>query len=363
MNIADILIRIGQAAPWDKAAGWDPVGLQLGDPSAEAGSVAVCHEVTESVVGHVEARGVDLLVTYHPLLFRPTSRITAGRSPSGRAYRIIRAGTSLAVAHTNFDVAEGGVADSLAAALRLRDTTGFGPVDGVESIKVVTFVPPVSADLVADAMAGAGGGSIGNYASCSFRSEGTGTFFAGEGAVPVTGSAGLLNRESEVRVEMTVAATRRDAVLRALVAAHPYEEPAFDIYPLAANLGMVGRVGTLQEPVELNRLVEWVGRALGDSGVRVAGDPTRPVQRIAAVPGSGSSYIRAAAATGADVLVTGDMGHHRMVEASDTGLAVIDPGHLATEEPGMRSLYDLVAGIVPGAINLRNPTAGEATDE
>ena len=363
MNIADILIRIGQAAPWDKAAGWDPVGLQLGDPSIEAGSVAVCHEVTESVVTRVERRGVDLLVTYHPLLFRPTSQITAGRSPAGRAYRIIRAGTSLAVAHTNFDVAEGGVADALADALGIRDTTGFGPVDAGDSIKVVTFVPSVSADLVADAMASAGGGIIGNYAGCSFRSEGAGAFFAGDGAVPVTGSAGVLNRESETRIEMTVAVARRDAVLRALVAAHPYEEPAFDVYPLAANLGMVGRVGTLQEPVELDRMVQRVGRVLGDRGARVAGDPSRPVQRIAVVPGSGSSYIRAAAATGADVLVTGDMGHHRMVEASDSGLAVIDPGHVATEKPGMQRLYDLVAGIVPGAIDLTYPTAGEAADE
>ena len=361
MNIADVLNRIGQAAPWDKAADWDPVGLQLGDPSNEAATVAVCHEVTEPVVALLEALGVDLLVTYHPLLFRPTSRITAGRSPAGRAYRIIRAGISLAVAHTNFDVAAGGVADALADSLGLSDTTGFGPVDAAESIKVVTFVPPASADLVADAMASAGGGAIGNYASCSFRSEGVGAFLAGDGAVPVTGSAGMLNQGLETRIEMAVAATRRDAVLRALVATHPYEEPAFDIYPLAANLGMVGRVGILAEPVELDRLVDQVGRALGDHGIRVAGDPALPVQRIAVVPGSGSSYMTAAAAAGADVLVTGDVGHHRMVEATDSGLAVIDPGHVATEEPGMERLYALVAGIVPGAIDLRHSTAAEGS--
>jgi dinuclear metal center YbgI/SA1388 family protein len=325
--------------------------------------VAVCHEVTESVVARVERLGVDLLVTYHPLLFRPTGRITAERSPAGRAYRLIRSHTSLAVAHTNFDVASGGVADALADSLRLSDTSGFGPVDPVASIKVVTFAPAASADLVADAMTGAGGGTIGNYTSCSFRSEGIGTFFAGDGAAPATGSVGMLNRESETRIEMTVAATRRDAVLRALLAAHPYEEPAFDIYPLAANLGLAGRVGNLPAPVALGGLVDQIGRTLGDPGLRFYGDPVRSVARIAAVPGSGSSYIRAAAATGADVLVTGDVAHHRMVEAADAGLAVIDPGHLATEGPGMRRLYDLVAGIVPGTIDLRYPTVGKAADE
>ena len=146
MNVARILDELGQAAPWDKAADWDPVGLQLGDPLREAAKVAVCHEVTEPVVARVEEMRIDLLVTYHPLLFRPTNRLVAGRSPAGRAYRLVRAGTSLAVIHTNFDVAAGGAADALAGSLGLTDVTGFGPVDAAESLKVVTFAPAVAAD-------------------------------------------------------------------------------------------------------------------------------------------------------------------------------------------------------------------------
>lgn len=361
MKVAQVLTCLGQLAPWEKAAEWDPVGLQLGDPLTEAGAVAVCHEVTESVVTAVEGLEVDLLVTYHPLLFRPTSRITAGRSPVGRAYRLVRAGTSLAVAHTNFDVAAGGVADALAESLRLIDTTAFGPVDAAEAVKVVTFAPADSADLVADAMAAAGGGTIGNYTSCSFRSEGVGTFLAGEGATPVAGTVGEMNRESEVRIEMTVSAARRTAVLRALVAAHPYEEPAFDLYPVLANLGMAGRVGRPAEPATLRDLVDRIADGLEGRGLRVAGDLSRPVGRVAVVPGSGASYIRAAAAEGADVLVTGDVGHHRVVEAADFGLAVIDPGHMTTERPGIQRLYALVAGIVPGAIDLTHSIDGEGS--
>ena len=363
MNIAQLLSRLGRAAPWDKAADWDPVGLQLGDPGDEARTVAVCHEVTESVVSTVEERGIDLLVTYHPLLFRPTTRITAGRSPAGRAYRLVRAGTALAVAHTNLDVAAGGVADALADVFGLIEKTGFGPVTGPDSVKVVTFAPAESANLVADVMASAGGGTIGNYSHCSFRSEGTGTFLAEEGAAPVTGDAGRLNREPETRIEMVVAAVRRDAVLRALVAAHPYEEPAFDVYPVEANLSMAGRVGNLPEPVELGHLTAVVIDAVGEDGLRVKGHPHRLVGRVAVVPGSGSSYIGGAAAAGADVLVTGDVAHHRMVDAADFGMAVVDPGHAATERPGMRRLYALVAGIVPGAIDLTQPAVGKAADE
>ena len=361
MNVAQILTHLGQAAPWDKAADWDPVGLQLGDPSTEIGTVAVCHEVTEAVVAKVEQVGVDLLVTYHPLLFRPISRLVAGSSPAGRAYRLIQAGTSLAVIHTNFDVATGGVADALADSLGLIDVTGFGPVDVTESIKVVTFAPAGAVDLVAGAMAAAGGGTIGNYSSCSFRSEGMGTFWAEEGATPVTGRAGTLSREPEVRIEMTVAPIHRDAVLRALVAAHPYEEPAFDVYPAVGNLGMAGRVGTPDELVSLQGLADRVADELGDRGLRTSGLPTSSVGRVAVVPGSGSSYIGAAAAAGAEVLVTGDVAHHRMVEAADRGVSIIDPGHLATERPGIRKLYALVAGIVPDAVDLTNQGDGESS--
>jgi dinuclear metal center YbgI/SA1388 family protein len=361
VTVATILNEIGQAAPWDKSAGWDPVGLQLGDPHGEALTVGVCHEVTEAVVSQVEEIGIDLLVTYHPLIFRPTTRLIAGRSPAGRAYRLIRRGTSLVVIHTNFDVAAGGVADALADALGLIGTTGFGPTDAAELLKVVTFVPTGAGDLVADAMAAAGGGTIGNYSNCSYRGEGVGTFLPGEGSTPAIGTSGALSRESEVRVEMTVAATKRDAVLRALVAAHPYEEPAFDVYPMAGNLGMTGRVGAPPQPTDLGGLVDLVAEVLGKKGLRTSGDRARPVGRIAVVPGSGSSFIAAAAATGADALVTGDVAHHRTVEAADRGLAIVDPGHLVTERPGMQRLYDLVAGIVPEAVNLTSPADGEGS--
>ena len=361
MDTSEILARLGQSAPWDKAAGWDPVGLQLGDASLEPRTVAVCHEVTESIVSAVEHAGVDLLITYHPLLFRPTTRLVAGRSPAGRAFRLIRAGTALAVIHTNFDGAPGGVADALAEALGLTETTGFGPVEGDDSFKVVTFVPETAADLVASAMAAAGGGVIGNYSGCSFRIGGVGTFFAGDGTSPVVGSAGDVNREPEVRVEMSVATARRDAVIRALIATHPYEEPAFDVYPVSGNLGLIGRVGRASGNATLSTMVDEVGATLGGDGMRVSGDPRRPIDRVAVSPGSGAGLIGAAAQTGADLLVTGDLSHHRMVEAADRGLAVIDAGHVATELPGMRKLYDLVAGIVPGAIDLTNLASGEAS--
>jgi dinuclear metal center YbgI/SA1388 family protein len=351
-TVAEVLARLARAIPLAASASWDPSGLQLGDASAPVARVGVCHEVTETVVAAVEADPVDLLVTYHPLLFTPTTRLLAGRSPGGRAHRLVRAGVALAVAHTAFDLATGGAADALAAALGLGDVSGFAPVVPGGQVKVVTFVPADWVEEVATAMAEAGAGTIGNYRGCSFRATGTGAFLPAEGASPVIGSVGIPSREEEVRLEMVAPAARRDEVVAALAVAHPYEEPAFDVYEVAANLAFGGRVGSLDQPTPLADLASLAGERLGGEGMRVSGPADGWVQRVAVLPGSGASLLGAARAAGADVMVTGDVPHHAAVQALDRGLAVIDPGHAATERPGMAALAAMVGAAAPALVDL-----------
>ncbi|MGH8875306.1 MAG: Nif3-like dinuclear metal center hexameric protein, partial [Acidimicrobiia bacterium] len=343
-TIGEVLTVLERRADRGKAASWDPVGLQLGDQSVPAARAAVCHEVTEEVLEAVETDPPDLLVAYHPLIFRPAAHLTAGRSPAGRAYRLVRAGVALAVVHTNFDAAAGGTADALAAALALEDVTRFGPMDAADMVKVVTFAPEADADRLTAAMAAAGGGRIGNYTGCGFRASGHGSFLPGEGASPRLGEVVRVNLEPEVRLEMVAPTARRGAVVAALLAIHPYEEPAFDVYPVRANLGMVGRVGSPAGGPTLADLAELVAEKLTGVGLRVSGNRATPVGRVAVVPGSGGDLIGEAASVGAQALLTGDVAHHRVVEALDLGLAVVDPGHTATERPGMAALVLLVAG-------------------
>lgn len=342
-SIASFLGRLGRHTRPDRAAGWDPVGLQLGDPETDVRRVAVCHEVTETVVLEALDRGTDLVLSYHPLLFRPTRSLVAGRTPEGRAFRLVSAGVALAVTHTDFDAAPGGTADALAAALDLQQVAAFGPVEGGPQVKVVTFVPEGAVDDLVAAMAGAGAGRIGNYEACNYRVLGEGSFSAGEGAAPVVGEAGALNVEPEIRVEMLAPASRREAVIAALAASHPYEEPAFDVYEVRSNHGLLGRVGS--RTGTLADLVRAVGERLDPVGLRVAGDLDGRIGTVAVVPGSGSSFLGGARQTGAEVVVTGDVDHHRAVSALDSGLAVVDPGHAATELPGMRRLVELVGGL------------------
>lgn len=346
MRVSDVVARLAERTHPERAADWDPVGLQVGDPGAEVRRVAVVHEVTERVTRMLEDDPVDLLVSYHPLLFRPTGRLLPGRSPSGRAVRLLRAGVAVVVTHTDFDIMPGGMADSMASALGLTDVVGFAPVPPGEQMKIVTFVPADDVDAVIDQMSAAGAGRIGDYERCAFTLDGEGRFVAGERTNPAAGAAGAANREPEVRVEMVAPAPLADEVIGALVAAHSYEEPAFDVYSVTANHAFGGRVGTYGGTWEA--LLDAVNTRFHPDGLRVSPVEGVTPRRVAVSPGAGELRIGPAAAARCDVLVSGDISHHRMVEANDRGLSVIDVGHAASERPGMERLRALVAEVLDG---------------
>jgi dinuclear metal center YbgI/SA1388 family protein len=351
-SIGALLEALHREAPGSKAASWDPVGLQLGDPAAPAERVAVCHEVTDRVVAEIERDPVDLLVSYHPLLFQPTRRLVSGPGPEGRALRLVRSGAGLAVVHTNFDAAPGGTADALATALGLGESRPFGALAAQASIKVATFLPEQAADAVLEAVVAAGAARIGNYTHCSYRVSGVGTFFAGEGTSPVVGHRAELNREPEVRIEFAAPRALEARVLAALVAAHPYEEPAYDVYDRRGELGLAGRIGAAAPGATLASLAASAREALGAPALRVAGDVSAALERVAVVPGAGEDLLELAAAEGAHAIVTGDVRHHRARAALDRGLAIVDPGHAATERPGVARLLERVAALSPGCRSL-----------
>jgi dinuclear metal center YbgI/SA1388 family protein len=336
-----------RALSFDQAAEWDPVGLQIGDPTLEAQTVGVCHEVTDRVVDQSE--DLDLLITYHPLLFEKVNRLLAGSDAGGRAHRLIRGGVSLAVVHTAWDAAPGGTADALANALGLTDVSSFGLIEPALRKRLVAFVPPEAVDSVSKALFAIGAGTIGRYRGCSFRSAGLGTFLPGDGSSPVVGRIGRHEQVDEVRLEMLLQPGGAAAAVAALLAAHPYEEPAFDLIDSASNAGLIGRVGTY--PGDLDDLIEHIRRGLGN-GIRVAGHVESGSIRVAVLAGSGGSFINDAAAAGANVFVTGDLGHHQMVQALDRGIVAIDVGHATSEQPGVKALLDHVGKMHPNVIDL-----------
>ena len=357
------------------AESWDAVGLVVGDPSAAAGHVMFAVDPTHDVATEAVAAGAQLLVTHHPLFLRGTHSVAA-TTPGGRVvHTLLRGGCALFTAHTNADVARPGVSDALAAALGVLDTEPLSvPAElaaATAQDKLVVFVPRAERAVVLDALSAAGGGRIGDYERCAWWTTGTGTFRPLAGADPAIGVVGRVEEVSEDRLELVVPRSRRSAVIAALRSAHSYEEPAFDVVPVAtaepgARAPGLGRIGRLDEAITLGRFCSVVADALPRTaaGVRAAGDPDRVVRRVAVCGGSGGGLAGAAAAGGADVLVTADGRHHSVLDSVlETGLALVDVAHWASEWPWLAVAAEfLVSGLAAAGMAVTTDVSTTVTD-
>jgi dinuclear metal center YbgI/SA1388 family protein len=320
---------------------WDAVGLVCGDPSQKVDRILLAVDAVPSTVAEAITGGFQLLVTHHPLFLTPVHGVPADDPKGALVHRMIRSGLAHFVAHTNADVADPGVSDALATALGVRDTVPLQPSPGPPLDKLVVFTPIGDTERLIDVLAAAGAGAIGDYDRCAWHSDGTGTFRPLDGADPAIGAVGRIERVAETRVEMVVPAGRRAAVIAALRAHHPYEEPAFDLLaqvPVPGRRG-IGRVGELATPVTLRQFTAHAASALPLTvwGVRAAGDPERTVGRVAVGGGSCGSLADLARAAGADAFLTADLKHHAVVEAvterPGEPMALVDAAHWATEAP------------------------------
>jgi dinuclear metal center YbgI/SA1388 family protein len=319
------------------AEDWDAVGLVAGDPAAPVRRVLFAVDPVQAVVDEAVEWGADLLVVHHPLLLRPVSSVAA-TTPKGRAvHTLVRNGVALLAAHTNADVPAGGVSAALADAVGVHDARPLQAVPAAALDKLVVFVPHADAERLVDALADAGAGAVGDYDRCVFTSTGLGSFRPGPGATPAIGEVGRVEQVPETRVEMVVPRPRRDAVLGAMRAAHPYEEPAFDLLEMADLPGDSGhgRIGRLAEGVPLREFVDRVVAALpaNASGARVAGDLDATVRTVAVCGGSGDFLLDRVRQLGADVYLTSDLRHHpvsELLEQPDAP-AVVDVPHWAAE--------------------------------
>ena len=335
-SLADVVDLLHSWYPPGTADSYDAVGLVAGDPSAEVGRVMFAVDPTVEVAREAVGWGADLLVVHHPLFLTPVSSVAA-TTPKGRTlHTLTSGGCALLTAHTNADQAESGVSESLALALGLADLSPIRAAAEGPHDKIVTYVPASAADAVRTALAEAGAGRIGDYDSCSFSTPGEGRFRPLGDASPTIGRVGELEVVEELRIEAVAPRGRRTAVVRALLGAHPYEEPAFDVVPLAdpglASTG-TGRVGTVAETT-LEGFAAHVAEVLPATahGVRVAGDPQRPVRRVAVCGGAGDFLLDELAGSDVDVFLTSDLRHHRAAEFLEHGgPALVDVAHWAAE--------------------------------
>ncbi|MGE3806746.1 MAG: Nif3-like dinuclear metal center hexameric protein [Gemmataceae bacterium] len=348
-TVANVIEYLQQLAPLELAADWDNVGLLLGHADAPVHKVMTCLTVTpESAAEAVEA-GANLIVSHHPVLFRPVQKLT-GATPEGRMLlALLHASVAVYSPHTALDNAPGGINDLLARKLELTEVTPLAPREAKGQCKIVVFVPDGDLAKVSDALFAAGAGRIGEYGECSFRLAGTGTFFGSDAANPVVGQKGRREEVSEWRLEVVCPAEQVERAVRAMKSAHSYEEPAFDVYPLRASTGKEGegRVGTLTTPMTLHALGERLKSNLPATRVDLVGAPERRVERVAIVCGAGGSFLTQAVKTRADVLLTGEARFHDYLAAQAAGVALLLPGHYATERCGVVDLAERLASKWP----------------
>ena len=337
MKLAAVLAAVDRIAPFDLAEPWDSVGLQVGDREAHVRAVLVALDPTMATVDHAARSDCQALLVHHPLVREPLASVTADGHPGSLVLHAASKGVAVIAAHTNVDKAHGGLADIVCGALNLEGVRPLAPAR-MDWFKLVGFVPESDLDAVRTAIFAAGAGTIGEYIHCSFTIPGESTFQPGERAHPSIGEVGVEQHTGELRLEAVFPRALRRAATDAFVAAHSYEEPAFDVYPVeneVRTLGL-GRVGYLGAPRTLEEFAGEVGALFGLPAIHFTGDGSRVIEGVAVLPGSGASLIDQAAAAGVGALVTGDIKYHDADRADRLGLALIDVPHEIAEGYALR---------------------------
>jgi dinuclear metal center YbgI/SA1388 family protein len=340
ITVGAVVHFLEQFAPPELAADWDNVGLLLGDRAAEVQRVMTCLTVTPDSAAEAVEFGAQLIVTHHPILFRAAKRLTAD-TPEGRTLlELARAGVAVYSPHTAFDNTRGGINEVLARRLGLSEMAPLRRRPGPRQCKVVVFVPDNDLSRVMDALFAAGAGIIGQYSQCSFRLDGTGTFFGSDEANPTVGEKGRREEVKEWRLEAVCSEGDVEPVVAAMRKAHSYEEPAYDVYPLRPGPSPLGegRVGRLPRPTTLAELAQAVKVLLNAGPVQTVGDPGQAVQRVALACGAGGEFLADAVRARAEALLTGEARFHDYLSARAQGLALVLPGHYATERCGVEEL-------------------------
>lgn len=341
MKLNEICCTLYGVAPLHLAQSWDNVGLLAGDEHADCRSILLTIDLTPAVLDEAVQSKVDLILTYHPPIFKPIASLRAHSSGTDAlVWKAIRHNIAIYSPHTALDAADGGTNDVLAEACGAVD---LRPIeftdDNKHEYKLVVFVTPNDVDKVAEAISSAGAGVIGEYTRCSFRSPGTGTFLGSGKSSPSIGRPGSYETVEEIRLEMVVLRDSLAAVVQALRSSHPYEEPAFDIYPLQPRtVPGSGRIGALAAASTPAELLHRLRQTVPTTAPLLVGDSAATIDRVAVCAGAVGSLLAKLKLGPADCLVTGELRHHDALSIRRLGSHAIVLGHWASERPVLQRL-------------------------
>ncbi|WP_316790177.1 Nif3-like dinuclear metal center hexameric protein [Pedobacter frigoris] len=342
MRLSSLIKHLEDYAPSNYQEDYDNSGLIIGNVNQEIEGALVALDCTEAIVDEAITHGCNLIITHHPIVFKGLKRITGKTYVERVVLKAIKNNIALYAIHTNLDHVKNGVNGVICDRLGLLGTKILSPKKGLMK-KLVTFCPTALAPVVRGALFEAGAGSIGNYSDCSFNGEGTGTFKAGEGTDPFVGEQGVQHHEQELRIETIFLAQDERKVLLALFEHHPYEEVAYDIYPIENKLETVGAgmIGWLEEEMDGRDFLRLVKDRMDTSVIRHTKLLPRKIKKVAVCGGSGSFLLKEAIAAGADAFVTADFKYHEFFDA-DEKIVIADIGHFESEQFTSDLLIDII---------------------
>lgn len=330
-------------AAWEK----DNVGLQLGSRGIKIKNIMLCLELTSEVLTDALKKNCNFIITHHPLIFNPIKKIDTQSDPlASLIEKSIKNNITVYSAHTNLDFTKDGVSFELAKKLKLTQIN-FLQLEESNQFKAVVFVPEKNLEQVANAVFSAGAGIIGEYKNCSFRLKGEGTFLGSEKTNPVIGKKNIFEKVEEVRLEFLVDGWNLNNVISALLKFHPYEEPAYDIYPLKnknVNFG-AGAIGYLQKEMNEEEFLAHVYHSLKTESFRYCCGKKKTIKKVAVCGGAGSNLLRQAINTDADAFITADIKYHEFHEAKDK-ILLIDAGHYETEILSLNSVKTKIENFI-----------------
>lgn len=342
MTIQDVTGYLNSFAPLAYQESYDNAGLNIGNSFEGVKSVLVTLDVTEEVVKEAIDLGVNLIISHHPVLFKGLKQIN-NQTYTGRIVQdLIRNNIAVYAGHTNVDAVWGGVNSMICEKLGLVNTKILDPIK--ESLrKVVVFTPTDHAEIVREAMFEAGAGHIGNYDKCSYNLDGKGSFRGSEDTNPFVGEKGETHYEPEVRIETIVPADRLNKVIAKMVKAHPYEEVAYDIYPLLNDYDRVGMgmVGELTEARDENSFLKHVKNTFQCDSLKHTNFTGKPMKKVAVCGGSGSFLLSKALSTGADAFISADFKYHQFFDVEGK-ILICDVGHYESEQFTKDVFYELL---------------------
>ncbi|MBS4059773.1 MAG: Nif3-like dinuclear metal center hexameric protein [Bacteroidetes bacterium] len=347
MNINELLNIILDVAPLSLQESYDNCGLIVGDPQSEVRKVLLCIDITEAVVNEAVEKKCELIISHHPIIFKGLKRLTPASYVERVILHAIRNNIAIAAMHTNLDNSIQGVNKKIADILGLNQQKILQPTQGILK-KLVTFCPESHVENVRNAIFEAGAGQIGKYDCCSFNTNGTGTFRAGAEANPFVGEIGKMQHEGETRIETILPAYLTRKVIHAMIEAHPYEEVAYDLYPLENTFDSVGAgmLGSFEKAMSETKFLDFVMELFGTPVLRHSPFTGKLVQKIAVCGGSGAFLLPAAMKANADVFLTADAKYHDFFE-TENSILFVDAGHYETEQFTKELIADILRKKIP----------------